>query len=334
MKAKIDVGLIGVGITGSKHLEFFLKNKNINKIYVSEKKNIKKKIKFKKCQNDVELKDFASFNQKNLVTISNYDYDHYKYLKKHIKKNHIFVEKPMCYNFNELKKIYNITKKQKFKNLIYSNLVLRSSSLFTSIKNKIIKGEFGKIYYFEGDYIYGRLEKLRKGWRGAKNVYSPILGGGIHIIDLMLNFFNDVPIEVETFSNKIVTKDENFKYDDFYQSNYKFKNNSYAKITTNYGAVHHHQHVIKIYGTKKTFIYDDKGPRIFKSRDPYVGKKIKSDRLYNGKAALLPNVIKLIKDKKNYKNEILNEINLMSVALASVMSVNKKIKIKIKKFND
>ena len=66
---------------------------------------------------------------------------------------------------------------------------MRSSKVFKYVLNQIRAGKFGKIYYFEGDYLYGRLKKLTNGWRGADVNYSVILGGGIHLIDLMITFF-------------------------------------------------------------------------------------------------------------------------------------------------
>ena len=41
-----------------------------------------------------------------------------------------------------------------------------------------------------------------------------------------------------------------------------------------------HQHVIKIYGTKKTLYKTDLGPRIFSKRDPFKGIKMKQDKNY------------------------------------------------------
>mgnify|MGYP001176335127 FL=1 len=42
MKSNIEVGIVGIGRTGSEHLNFYSKKKEISKIYISEKKNIKK----------------------------------------------------------------------------------------------------------------------------------------------------------------------------------------------------------------------------------------------------------------------------------------------------
>ena len=56
---------------------------------------------------------------------------------------------------------------------------------------------FGNIYYFEGDYNYGRLKKITSGWRGKIPFYSITLGGGSHIIDLSKFLINKRILEVK-----------------------------------------------------------------------------------------------------------------------------------------
>ena len=238
----------------------------------------------------------------------------------------------MCQRFSQLNHIYRFYKKNNYKNLITSNLVLRSADLFNKIKTKIKNGEFGEIFYFEADYLYGRISKLRKGWRGSDKNYSVTLGGGIHLIDLMIAFFNQIPDSVQSYGNKIATKKDKFSFKDFCQSNFFFKNGAIGKITSNFGCVHNHQHILKIYGSKKTFIYDDNGARIFDKYDPSSSKKLKVKNLYSGKDCLLPEFFRNIDDKKEKKIKILNEINLMSVAISSDISLKKGKKIKIKKY--
>jgi len=330
-KTKINVGIVGLGNTGKQHLKFYLKNTTVKNIFISEIKKIKE-FSSKKIIIDKNLNKFRKTRNKKLLSISNFDKDHSKFLVKYFIDSNIFVEKPMCRNFKQLNKIYKLAKKNKFKNLLSSNLVLRDAEIFNKIKKRIRGGEFGDIYYFEGDYLYGRLNKLTSGWRGLDKNYSVTLGGGIHLIDLMITFFQQLPEYVETFSNKIVTRKNKFKFNDFTQSNYFFKNGAIAKITSNFGCMHKHQHVLKVYGTKKTFIYDDMGARIFSKRDPFLGKVYKVKKLYNGKDCLLPNFFENLKLKKNFKKNIVREINLMSASISSDISLKKNKKIKIKKY--
>ena len=63
----------------------------------------------------------------------------------------------------------------------------------------------------EAEYNYGRIEKITKGWRGDIKNYSIILGGGIHIIDIIQNLFGEKFKIVNIEGNKIVTKKTKFK---------------------------------------------------------------------------------------------------------------------------
>ena len=69
---------------------------------------------------------------------------------------HVLLEKPMCMNLDQLKLIFKLLKQNK-KIKMTSNLVLRTTSLFKSFKKKINTND---LYYVEGDYIWGRRNKL------------------------------------------------------------------------------------------------------------------------------------------------------------------------------
>ena len=293
-----DLGIVGLGSTGKEHLKYY-KNKNIKNIYISEIKSIKQIKKLYELDNNLE-KFKKSYNEK-ILSISNFDKDHAKLILKHYKNSNIFVEKPMCQNLNELNLIKKLIKKENYKNLLFSNLVLRSSQLLRNIIKDIRAGKFGEIYYFEGDYLYGRVNKLNYGWRGKDPNYSVTLGGGIHLIDLMINFFNDLPTSVTSYSNKIVTRKSKFKYPDFVQSNF-FKNGSIGKITSNFGCVYKHQHVLKIFGTKKHLFTMRWVQKFIKIMILVFINLLKLKNFYNSKAALLPMFFSLLPKKKRLKN--------------------------------
>ena len=128
------VGLFGLGKTGFEHLKFYRNSSNVKKIFVSEVKKIKKG---KKIVEDKNLSKFQKMDINKLVSISNYDRDHAKLVLKFYKNSNIFVEKPLCTNLLDAKKILKEIKKNKFKNYLSSNLVLRNSKLINSIYNKI-----------------------------------------------------------------------------------------------------------------------------------------------------------------------------------------------------
>ena len=108
----------------------------------------------------------------------------------------------MCQNLNELNLIKKLIKKENYKNLLFSNLVLRSSQLLRNIIKDIRAGKFGEIYYFEGDYLYGRVNKLNYGWRGKDPNYNNI-GRRNSFNRFNDKFFNDLPTSVTSYSVKL-----------------------------------------------------------------------------------------------------------------------------------
>ena len=181
---KIVAGVIGTGI-GQKHLEAIenYKNSKVKIICELDKKKtliLKKRYPTKIITNNENF----IFNDKdiNLVSIASYDNYHYKQIIKGLNKNkNLIIEKPMCLNFKQLRKIYFLLNKKK--NLkITSNLVLRVNSLFNYFKKATNNKN---IYYIEADYIWGRKHKLF-GWRSKVREYSVIYGAAIHMIDLIM----------------------------------------------------------------------------------------------------------------------------------------------------
>ena len=114
----------------------------------------------------------------------------------------------------------------------------------------------GDIFYLEGDYNYGRLNKILDGWRGKLDFYSIIYGGAVHLADLIIWLTGKKVVEVFTYGNDIITSNTNFKYNDFAVSLLKFEDKSIAKISSNFGCIFPHFHGLLIYGSKATFIND------------------------------------------------------------------------------
>src|SRR5207253_2768543 len=75
------------------------------------------------------------------------------------------------------------------------------------------------------------------------------------------------PRSVITVGNRIATRGTAFRYDDFAASTFLFDSGMIGRITANFGCVHRHQHIVRVFGTKKTFLCDDRGPRVFSSRE-------------------------------------------------------------------
>ena len=207
------------------------------------------------------------------------------------------------------------------------NLVLRKVPLYEWLFECISQGDLGEIYAFDGDYLYGRIHKVIEGWRGDCNDYSVMAGGGVHLIDLMLLLTDQKPIEVTSCVNKITTRNTKFRYPDFHSSIFQFESGLIGRITANYGCVHHHQHVLRIFGTKGTFIYDDQGARIHWDRDETVEAELLDfSAKPTHKGLLIPDFVAAIQSNQAIAQR---EFDLMSVVMAADESIHSKQPITI-----
>ena len=323
---KIVAAIIGMGI-GQKHLDAIENYKN-SKVKVICEKNIKKikKLKIKYPNKIVTSKEDEIFFDKevNLVSIASYDHFHYNQILKCFKyKKNMIIEKPLCLNSNQLKKIYLLSKKNKDIK-ITSNLVLRTNSLFKDFKQRIRKQ---KIFYIEGDYIWGRKEKLF-GWRSKIKEYSLTLGAGIHIIDL-INWLTGLrPISVYAAGNNKMTKGTTFKKNSLITMIFNFPNNILVKVSANGAAIYNHYHEIKIFSENQTLVNSRMGSyvinknKISRVKAEYPDKK--------NRKKLIQNFIDTIKIK-NIKPliSLKEQIDLMTICFAVDKSVKLKKKIKI-----
>lgn len=230
------------------------------------------------------------------VSIATFDHLHFDEVRRAFDAGkHVFVEKPLCRTEDEVDAIFACWEKAGRPHL-RSNLVLRAAPVYRWLKDAVSAGEFGDLYAFDGDYLYGRLEKITEGWRKDVPDYSVMEGGGVHIIDLMLWLMGETPTDVAAQGSKIATRGTDFQYDDFMAATYRFSSGAVGRITANFGCVHPHHHVIRLFGTKATFIYDDQGPRLFRDRrDGAKAEALDLAPLPEGKGVLIPEFIDAIR---------------------------------------
>lgn len=204
-----------------------------------------------------------------VVSIASYDDVHYPQVVAALEAGkHVFVEKPLCRTLEELEVVKRVWSKQEGKLKLSSNMVLRAAPLYRWVKRKIESGDVGQCYAFDGDYLYGRLNKITRGWRHAVEDYSVMLGGGVHLVDLLLWWAGERPATVHAAGNRICTEASPFRYPDYVASTLGFPSGLVGRISANFGCVHRHQHLVRLFGTQATFVHDDAGPRWHWTRDP------------------------------------------------------------------
>jgi len=265
-----------------------------------------------------------------LVSIASFDEAHFGQVLQALQAGkHVFVEKPLCRSLAELREIKRIWSIQPRLKLM-SNLVLRAAPVYRFLRQEIAAGALGKIYAFDGEYLYGRLDKITQGWRQAEENYSVMLGGGVHLVDLMLSLTGERPDSIWAQGNNICTAGSAFRYHDFVTATMHFPSGLIGRITANFGCVHRHQHVVRIFGTKGTFLYDDQGPRIHESRDPEVpAVPLELATLPASKGDLIPDFVRAIQHDTDTKVQTQHEFDIISFCAAADLALASGKKIEV-----
>ncbi len=254
----------------------------------------------------------------DIVSIASFDHMHAAQVVQCLEAGkHVFVEKPLCRTAQELSAIVKAWHAAD-KPHVASNLVLRDAELYRWLAFEIASGNMGRIYAIDGDYLYGRLEKITGGWRKDVPDYSVIEGGGIHLIDLMLMLAGESPATVSCVGNRIAADGTDFKYDDFMAATYTFPSGLIGRVTANFGCVHRHHHVLRVFGTEATFIYDDAGPRLHLTRDEdRAATSLHHNPLPASKGALIPGFIDDISSDADPAAAAMREFDLIRVIAAT-----------------
>jgi predicted dehydrogenase len=255
--------------------------------------------------------------QLSIVSIATYDDQHGAQVVAALDaKKHVFCEKPLCSTVEELAAIERAWKKSG--RLLWCNFVLRAAPAYGWLREAIQSGAFGEIYAFDGDYLYGRVHKITNGWRRDVEDYSVLLGGGVHLVDLMVWLTGERPVEVSAVGNAIVTRGTAFRYDDFAAATYRFASGLIGRITANFGCVHPHEHLLRVFGTKKTFVADDKGPRVWDTRgDEQQAQPLELGALPVSKGDLIPQFVGAILDGADHASETRHELDVAAATLAA-----------------
>lgn len=253
----------------------------------------------------------------DVVALATYDDHHAEAVVQALAAGkHVFCEKPLCRTATELARIESAW--QKSGRHLGSNLVLRSAPLYRRIRELVSSGSLGEVYAFYGDYLYGRLSKITEGWRAGVDDYSVMQGGGVHLVDLMCWITGERPVRVRSSGNRIATQGTKFRYPDFVSSTFECQGHMIGVISANFGCAHKHQHVVRIFGTKGTFLYDDMGARIYRERDPGGPAELLADSpLPDSKGDLIPAFLDGIRDRERGTAETALDLRVIRACLAA-----------------
>jgi predicted dehydrogenase len=253
-----------------------------------------------------------------LVSLASFDEAHFGQVVAALGAGkHVFVEKPLCRSLEELQRVQRAWRQHRGKVKLASNLVLRAAPLYRYAKELLDAGRLGDIYAFDGEYLYGRLEKITHGWRKDEPEYSVILGGGVHLVDLLLGLTGQRPTMVRAVGNRLCSRGTEFRYPDYVAATLTFSSGLIGRITANFGCVQPHQHVVRIFGTKGTWHYDDQGARWFTGRDPASpAAPLPQAALPASKGELIPGFVEAILQETDFQAQTQHEFDIISVCTA------------------
>jgi len=322
----LNAGVIGLGI-GEKHALAYQNHSKANLKAICDFNVDKLKelnLKFPNTNMETDSQSILEDDEIDMLSIASYDNFHSAQIIKALEcGKHVMAEKPLCLNQGEMLKIFK-AKKNNPNAKLSSNLVLRTNSRFKKLKKDLSEGKFGEVYYLEGDYLWGRKNKLF-GWRAEMNYYSIILGAAIHMIDLIMWLLGSRPVSVQALGNDISNKNTNLKFNSFAIVILKFENGVIAKLTGDGGCIHPHFHGLKIFGTEQTAIstlheayYLKKIETNFKQipiNEPYPDKEAREKVIHSFINSVLDSSIRPIVSQQDV-------FDIMSVCFAAEEAMN------------
>jgi predicted dehydrogenase len=272
MSKHLGVGVIGLGV-GEQHAAAFDRHPDCRLVAIcdlDEARLHRVAARYPGVGCHVRAEDLIHDHDVAIVAVASYDRDHARHILGSLKAGrHVFSEKPMCVDESEADAIRAALANRPGLRLS-SNTILRMSPRFRTLREEIAEGRMGRIYYAEADYNYGRLHKLTEGWRGRDPRYSVMLGGGIHMIDLLLWLVGSEVVEVSGYGNALAsrTAGSTFQGNDLAVGLLRFADGTVGKVAANFGCVYPHFHRLSVYGTEATFENALPHALRYTSRDP------------------------------------------------------------------
>jgi predicted dehydrogenase len=104
---------------------------------------------------------------------------------------HVMVEKPMANSVEDLGRMVAAARASGTKTKTMVGQVLRFNPLFKFVRRMIENGQLGEVFYLEADYIHDlRYQQFMEDWKVTQEI--PIVGGGVHPLDLLRWYAGDV----------------------------------------------------------------------------------------------------------------------------------------------
>jgi len=323
--------VIGYGSIGKRHIKNLSSIPNM-KIIVNTKRNRDKFLENKNCITYTSL-ELCIKEKPNFAIICNETIYHVDTAIKLAKAGiHIFIEKPLSNSLKNLKKLLDITDKNKI--ITHVGSVLRFHPCIKKIKEIIANEELGRIlsvYVENGSYLpdWHPGENYRKSYAAKKNLGGGVVLTCIHEIDYLYWFFGKIN---ETVSYTKQLSDLEVSVEDISSILFLFKNNIIGQVHLDYFQIPNSR-TCKIIGTKGTLVCDLESNfvKIFNIKSKRWKTKLKLEKYNKNQMHLdeLNNFISCIKNNLKDYNDINQGAYVLKIALSVKNSAILKKKVKI-----
>lgn len=252
------------------------------------------------------------------VSICTYDDVHAEQAVSALRRGkHVMVEKPLAVSRAQADAVVDAWRRGG--GLITSNLILRRSPRFAEIKRRIAAGDLGVPFHLDGDYIHDASAKLLDGWRGRISFYSPILGGGIHLIDLLTWFADDEVVSVSAMGGNLATGGAG-RFDDANVLLLRYAGGATAKVMAVLAPRHPQFHAVRVFGTRATFENRLGDGVWFTGDDPAAALAVTEPYPGYDKGDLLPDFVAAIREGRQPLVSAREVFHVMDVCLAALES--------------
>jgi predicted dehydrogenase len=333
-KQQINAGVIGLGV-GERHVVGYNSLPDCHVLAVCDLDPAR--LKQVADRHDVPRRhtDFRQLVEDpdiDVVSICSYDESHAEQTIAALKNaKHVMVEKPVALFRRDAEAV--LRAQQDSGRILTSNLILRRSPRFIELKRMVSAGEFGDVFYAEGDYIHNILWKITEGWRGKQSFYCVTYGGGIHLIDLMRWLINQEIVEVCGMGNAVRAGGSAYRGDDTIVNLLRFDRGTVAKTLTTFAPQRPQIHAVSIYGSKRTFVNDVPNGKMFDGDQPENESSVSTPYPGIEKFDLIPDFIQAIRSGREPMVTTRDVFRVMDVCFATWESVKAQRTIKVDYLN-
>ena len=192
--------------------------------------------------------------QVDAVVVATPDDQHVRYVLRALELGKpVFCEKPLALNRAELSEIACAYEHSKTPAILTTNTLLRAAPRYIWLREQIADGRLGSILSAQTGYFYGRFHKVVRGWRGQIPDYSVVLGGGIHMIDLLSWVVGEWPARVNARGSHRGAALHGLDFPDSAEAVLEFPSGLVASLSVSFASAFPHFHHLAVQGSLASF---------------------------------------------------------------------------------